>query len=74
MDDDEKHKFLLDLVNATDSKSLTLIFTGNTSFLIACHFFRGRGWMSNRKVDGKPEIVNSTNHTFFLPSMSYILE
>merc|ERR1719383_1409888 len=27
VDDDEKHKFLLDLINATDSKSLTLIFT-----------------------------------------------
>ncbi|XP_076801087.1 ATP-dependent RNA helicase DDX3Y-like isoform X2 [Clavelina lepadiformis] len=27
VDDEEKHKFLLDLVNATDSKSLTLIFT-----------------------------------------------
>lgn len=27
VDEDEKHKFLLDLVNATDSKSLTLIFT-----------------------------------------------
>nr|XP_002131481.1 ATP-dependent RNA helicase DDX3Y isoform X1 [Ciona intestinalis] len=27
VDEEEKHKFLLDLVNATDSKSLTLIFT-----------------------------------------------
>jgi len=27
VDEDEKHKFLLDLVNATDAKSLTLVFT-----------------------------------------------
>lgn len=27
VDEDEKHKFLLDLINATDANSLTLVFT-----------------------------------------------